>query len=55
MARRTLRSFSGRLTPGKSADYIVFGRTKAAFVGISLDGAVVDINSAWNKTYYGKP
>ena len=28
---------------------------KGAFVGLSLEGAVVNTNYEWNKTYYGKP
>jgi len=41
--------------PSLKVDYIVFARTKGAFVGVSLDGAVIDVNSEWNKAYYGKP
>jgi lipid-binding SYLF domain-containing protein len=26
-----------------------------AFIGISLDGAVIHENYDWNKAYYGKP
>jgi lipid-binding SYLF domain-containing protein len=36
-------------------DYVFFARTKGAFIGIALDGAVVDANYGWNKAYYGKP
>jgi len=41
--------------PSLKVDYVVFARTKGAFVGVSLDGAVIDVNSAWNNAYYGKP
>jgi lipid-binding SYLF domain-containing protein len=41
--------------PSLKVDYIVFARTKGAFVGVSLDGAVIDVNSEWNRAYYGKP
>lgn len=36
-------------------DYVFFARTKGAFIGIALDGAVVDENYGWNKAYYGRP
>jgi lipid-binding SYLF domain-containing protein len=36
-------------------DYVFFARTKGAFIGIALDGAVVDANYGWNKAYYGRP
>jgi len=41
--------------PSLKVDYIVFARTKGAFFGVSLDGAVIDVNSEWNRAYYGKP
>jgi lipid-binding SYLF domain-containing protein len=41
--------------PSLKVDYIVFARTKGAFIGVSLDGAVIDVNSEWNEAYYGKP
>lgn len=37
-----------------NVDYVSFARTKGAFIGIALDGAVVDENYGWNKAYYGK-
>ena len=40
---------------GFSVDYVSFARTKGAFIGVALDGAVVDENYGWNKAYYGKP
>ena len=36
-------------------DYVSFARTKGAFIGIALDGAVVDESYKWNKAYYGRP
>ncbi len=36
-------------------DYVSFARTKGAFIGIALDGAVVNENYGWNKAYYGRP
>ena len=38
-----------------SAVPVFFARTKGAFIGIALDGAVVSANYGWNKAYYGKP
>jgi lipid-binding SYLF domain-containing protein len=38
-----------------SADYVSFARTKGAFLGVSLEGAVVAARGEWNKAYYGKP
>jgi lipid-binding SYLF domain-containing protein len=38
-----------------NVDYVSFARTKGAFIGIALDGAVVSENYEWNKAYYGKP
>jgi lipid-binding SYLF domain-containing protein len=38
----------------KTADVISYSRSKGAFVGASLDGAVVKTRDALNKAYYGK-
>ena len=38
-----------------NVDYFSFARTKGAFIGIALDGAVVRENYGWNKAYYGRP
>ncbi|MES0350810.1 MAG: lipid-binding SYLF domain-containing protein, partial [Desulfobacteria bacterium] len=38
-----------------NADFLSFTRAKGAFIGLSLEGAVVNTNYEWNKTYYGKP
>jgi lipid-binding SYLF domain-containing protein len=40
---------------GLNVDYFSFARNKGAFIGIALDGAVIDENYGWNKAYYGKP
>ena len=45
----------GATAPSLNVDYICFTRSKGAFIGISLDGAVIDTNYDWNKAYYGKP
>ena len=36
------------------ADSISFVRTKGAFAGVSMEGAVVKANDDWNELYYGK-
>ena len=45
----------GATAPSLKVDYITFTRSMGAFIGISLDGAVIDENYDWNKAYYGKP
>jgi len=37
-----------------NADFLSFARSKGAYVGISLEGAVIEIRDSWNKAYYGK-
>ena len=37
-----------------SADYISFARSKGAFIGFSLEGAVIATRDKWNEAYYGK-
>jgi len=39
---------------GLKADYLSYARAKGAFLGFSLEGAVVKINDEWNQAYYGK-
>jgi lipid-binding SYLF domain-containing protein len=41
--------------PSLKADYLSFARTKGAFIGISLEGAVIKTKDKWNNAYYGKP
>ena len=38
-----------------TADILSYSRSKGAFVGASLDGAVVKTRDEKNKEYYGKP
>jgi lipid-binding SYLF domain-containing protein len=45
----------GATAPSLKVDYITFARSMGAFIGVSLDGAVIDENYDWNKAYYGKP
>jgi lipid-binding SYLF domain-containing protein len=35
-------------------DYVSFVRSKGAFAGVSLEGAIVKVNHDWNELYYGK-
>ena len=44
----------GATAPSLNVDYITFARSMGAFIGVSLDGAVIDENYDWNKAYYGK-
>jgi lipid-binding SYLF domain-containing protein len=41
-------------TANLSADLISFARSKGAFIGVSLAGAVVAARNDWNSAYYGK-
>jgi lipid-binding SYLF domain-containing protein len=36
------------------ADIFSFSRTKGAYAGVSLEGAVIKTKDKWNKAYYGK-
>jgi lipid-binding SYLF domain-containing protein len=38
---------------GLKADYLSYTRSKGAFLGFSLEGAIVKISDDWNQTYYG--
>jgi lipid-binding SYLF domain-containing protein len=40
---------------GVLADIVSYGRTKGAFAGIALDGAVIAVSDQSNEVYYGKP
>jgi len=35
-------------------DFVSFVRSKGAFAGISMEGAIVKVNQDWNQAYYGK-
>jgi lipid-binding SYLF domain-containing protein len=45
----------GATAPSLNVDYIAYARSMGAFVGLSLDGAVIKENYNWNKAYYGMP
>jgi lipid-binding SYLF domain-containing protein len=36
------------------ADFVSFTRSKGAYAGVSLEGAVIKIRNEWNRAYYGK-
>jgi lipid-binding SYLF domain-containing protein len=40
---------------GISADLVSFGRTKGAFMGMALNGALIAVSDDSNAAYYGKP
>lgn len=44
----------GASAKAQTADVLAYGRSKGAFVGITLDGAVIKPRYEWNNTYYGK-
>lgn len=44
----------GASAKAQIADVLAFGRSKGAFVGIAVDGAVVAPRYEWNTAYYGK-
>jgi SH3 domain-containing YSC84-like protein 1 len=35
-------------------DFVSFVRSKGAFAGVSMEGAIVKVNGDWNELYYGK-
>ena len=37
------------------ADMLSFSRSRGAFAGLSLEGAVVSVRDEWNSNFYGKP
>jgi lipid-binding SYLF domain-containing protein len=41
-------------TGGIAADLVSFGRSKGAFMGMALDGAIIAVSDDSNSTYYGK-
>jgi len=44
----------GASAKAQTVDILAFGKSKGAFVGVSIDGAVIAPRYEWNKTYYGK-
>lgn len=44
----------GATTKAQTADILAFGRSKGAFGGLSIEGAVISPREKWNNQYYGK-
>ena len=44
----------GRSAKAQTADILAYGRSKGAFAGLAIDGAVIAPRHEWNNTYYGK-
>lgn len=45
----------GATNKAQTADILAFGRSKGAFIGLSVEGAVIAPREKWNTEYYGKP
>ncbi len=45
----------GKSAKAQTADVLAFGRSKGAFGGVSIEGAVIAPRDKWNSAYYGKP
>ena len=45
----------GSTTPTLSVDMITYSRSRGAFGGVSLEGAILTSRKKWNHSYYGKP
>ncbi len=45
----------GASAKAQTADVLAFGRSKGAFGGLSIEGAVIAPRNKWNSAYYGKP
>jgi len=45
----------GASAKAQTADVLAFGRSKGAFGGVSIEGAVIAPRDKWNNAYYGKP
>jgi lipid-binding SYLF domain-containing protein len=44
----------GRSAKAQTADILAYGRSKGAFAGLAIDGAVIAPRYEWNNSYYGK-
>ncbi len=44
----------GASAKAQTVDVLAFGRSKGAFGGISVEGAIIKPRYDWNNTYYGK-
>ncbi len=39
----------------QTADVLAWARSKGAYAGVNLEGAVVETKDSWNRGYYGRP
>ena len=46
---------SGSTTGALKADVVAFARSRGLFAGLSVDGSLITVKSAWNAAYYGQP
>lgn len=44
----------GASAKAQTVDILAYGRSKGAFVGVAIDGAVIAPRYEWNNSYYGK-
>lgn len=44
----------GATAPSLKVDYLSFSRSKGAFLGLSLEGAILKVHEDWNRAYYGR-
>ena len=45
----------GASAKAQTVDVLAFGRSKGAFCGVSIEGAVISPRDKWNNDYYGSP
>jgi lipid-binding SYLF domain-containing protein len=45
----------GAAAKGITADIVSFAKAKGAYIGLSVEGAVIDTADSTNSAYYGKP
>ena len=45
----------GASAKAQTVDVLAFGRSKGAFGGVSIEGAVISPRDKWNNDYYGSP
>ena len=44
----------GATAKAQTADVLAYGRSKGAFIGVTIDGAVIKPRDDWNNNYYSK-
>lgn len=47
--------FASDTTAALKADVVAFSRSRGLYAGLSLDGSLITVKSAWNAAYYGQP